>query len=315
MSRSKTSRTVPVETTGRFTIAEPTGRKDTPTTLVEGGDKCLAPEPDSFPAALVFQMRKHGDTCKSLIRAADHKYLYKTRALMEWRCGRSVPWHKSSLKLLAKIEELYRLPDGYFARFITASNPCFKSKQRTLNAFQAELNFQMRKHGDSSKSLAAVISRIGESGKATTLTDWKTGKHMPRYKLSFVLLERIELYYRLPVGYLSKLIAVPTSALIQAQRQVNPSLRSVFRWHLPSDFEQRSKKEQEEIVTWITSNVLGRATKYGIYQSRVTRDGFAVVFLKFVVRWEAERQRVRCCGMQSEWASSEAMERSKLLQH
>ncbi len=284
MTRSKRSRTVPVETIRNFTLAEQTRRLDTrstPAEVIQQGDGRAAPQSESFPAALAFQMRKHGDTCKSLVRAAGHKYLHKTRALSEWRTGRSVPWHKSSLNLLTRIEELYGLPGGYFAKLITASHPAFKSTPRKLNAFQAELNFQMRKHGDSSKSLAAVIWRRGESTQAaitTTLTGYKIGRHMPQHQLSFVLLERIELYYRLPVGYFSELIAAPTSASKEAQRQVTPSLRSVFRWHLPSDFEQRPKNEQEEIVTWITANVLGCATKYGKYQSRVTRNGFAVVF-------------------------------------
>jgi hypothetical protein len=233
----------------------------------------------AFATALDLHMREHKDTSQSLVAAVlGNRDKPKMAILRDWRAGRVVPRHKGSLEFLEKIERHYLLPEYYFAKLITKSNPTFKRSSRKLNAFQAALNFEMRKHRDSSPSLAAALARAGETDKARMITSWKTGKNMPRHRMSFLFLQRIELHYQLPMGYLADLIAQPQSATRRALKQIAPSNRSVFRWHLPADFEQRTIAEQNEIVAWISFNVMGCATEYGRYQSSATRYGYSVVF-------------------------------------
>lgn len=233
-----------------------------------------------FHEALDFQIKQHGDTSSSLIAAiAAGNRNRQLGTLKDWRSGRSTPRRKGSMKLLRKIERHYRLPDGYFAKLIAESNPTYKRNTKCQpNAFQTELNYLMHMHGDSSCSLASAISRRGEPFRGTTLTHWKTGKCLPRKRSSFPLLEKIELHYGLPVGHLAELLAKPEAATKRALRNVNPSLRGVFCWHLPDDFEQRPQHEQTEIVEWIKSNVVGSTTEYGRFQSKATQNGFSIVF-------------------------------------
>ena len=233
----------------------------------------------TFQSALDFQMKKHRDTSTTLIDAVSPGAIkQKIRSLRDWRTGKNVPRRKSSLELLRNIEQRYELPNGYFAKLIAESNPTYKRKPCRLGPFHAALNFHMREHGDSSLSLASAVARSGEGGKAVTITHWKTGKCLPQHRTSFVLLERIELHYGLPVGYFTELIARPELATRRALKQVNPSLRTIFHWHLPADFELRPEPEQKEIIGWISNNVLGSATEFGKYQSKATRYGFSIVF-------------------------------------
>jgi hypothetical protein len=47
---------------------------------------------------------------------------------------------------------------------------------------------------------------------------------------------------------------------------------------MPDDFDFRSDEQRQEIMTWISSNVLPCATAFGKYQSKNSRTKFAVVF-------------------------------------
>lgn len=233
-----------------------------------------------FQKAFAKAMNEHGDNCATLFRAvSDETNKKQYSALKDWRCGRNIPRHKQSLVLLEKIEEHYCLPKGYFAAKLSESHPTFiPSSECDPNTFQAALNLQMLLHKDSSPSLAKAIRRRGEPDKTGTITNWKTGRTLPRERGNFEFIRRIELRYDLPPGSLSDLVAKPEGATKQALRHVTPSIRSVFCWHLPADFESRAVEEQQEIVGWIFKNVVGATTDYGKYHSRITQQGFSIVF-------------------------------------
>jgi hypothetical protein len=234
----------------------------------------------SFHSALRKIMNAHGDNCATLYRAISGG-LSKDQfsALKEWRSGRNIPRRKRSLELLDRIEAHYGLQKGFFAQKLSASHPTYIPSTRwEANPFQAELHLQMVLHKDSSPSLAKAISRRGEPDRTGTISNWKTGKGLPRKRSSYDAIQRIELHYQLRPGHLSDLVAQPESATKQALRYVTPSMRSVFCWHLPNDFEERSKEEQAEIVNWIIKNVVGATTDYGKYHSRITQQGFSIIF-------------------------------------
>lgn len=235
---------------------------------------------DSFHAALDLHMTRNGDSSLSLLAALPKsKFRVGPRAIEDWRSGKRTPQSPSSLKVLQSIERHYDLERGFFAKLLTIFRATYKrNTPYQLNAFQSALNYQMRMHQDSSTSLARAIRRSGEPDKAATLAHWKTGKSVPRRHASYTVLKRIERRYGLQVGYLSALISQPEKATKLALAGVRPSLRSIFCWHLPEDFECRSSSDQREIVKWIYANVMASTTEFGRYQKKATRYGFGIVF-------------------------------------
>jgi len=234
----------------------------------------------NFHNALAKVMNAHGDNCATLYRAISGGLLKdQFSALKEWRSGRNIPRQKRSLELLDRIEAYYGLKKGFFAEKLSANHPTYIP--HTIwepNPFQAELHLQMVLHKDSSPSLARAIARRGDPDRTGTISNWKIGKGVPRKRSSYDIIQRIELHYQLRPGHLSELIARPESATKQALKYVGPSMRSVFCWHLPADFEGRSTEEQTEIVEWIFKNVVGATTDYGKYHSKITQEGFSIVF-------------------------------------
>lgn len=233
-----------------------------------------------FHVAFAKVMNAHGDNCATLFRSLSGDRSKKQfSSLKDWWSGRNIPRQKQSLALLEEIEAHYGLPAGYFVKILSASHPTYiPGTKWESNPFQAELNLQMLLHKDSSPSLARVIARRGEPDKTGTITNWKVGRSLPRKKSSYDIVQRIELHYQLPPGHLSELVAKPESAAKKALKFVTPSMRSVFSWHLPADFESRSQQEQEEIVDWIFKNVVGATTDYGKYHARITQQAFSIVF-------------------------------------
>lgn len=255
---------------------------------------------DSFHAALDFHMIKNGDDSLSLLKAiSKSKFKVGPRALSSWRLGSHTPQGATSMKVLKSIERHYKLDSGYFAKLLATFRPTYKHDTRhCLNAFHSILNYQMRMHQDSSSSLAKAIRRSGELDRTGTLTHWKTGRSMPRRHSSYALLARIERRYRLPAGYFSELIAQPETARKRVLKNVRPSLRSIFCWHLPDDFENRSLSSQQEIVKWIYNNVMTSSTEFGRYQREATKYSFAVIFPRLSAKF-AEHSSGRVAISQS----------------
>ncbi|WP_370643762.1 hypothetical protein [Shinella sp. NM-101] len=72
-------------------------------------------EPEGFQEALIYHMRRHGDSYWHLHRAVvgnDDAFDHKT--LLSWTKGIKVPRSLDSFEILSRIERRYRLPDGYF---------------------------------------------------------------------------------------------------------------------------------------------------------------------------------------------------------
>jgi hypothetical protein len=72
-------------------------------------------DPDSFQEALVYHMRRFGESYWHLYRAVvrlDEAFDHKT--LLSWIEGERVPRSVSSFKILSRVEMRYRLPAGYF---------------------------------------------------------------------------------------------------------------------------------------------------------------------------------------------------------
>lgn len=72
-------------------------------------------DPASFREALTFHMRRHGETYRRLHRAvlrADEKFDVKT--IRSWVLGTKSPLSVGSMEILRRVEQRYRLPEGYF---------------------------------------------------------------------------------------------------------------------------------------------------------------------------------------------------------
>lgn len=72
-------------------------------------------DPASFDQALTYHMRRHGDTYWHLHRAVagDHD-TFDNKTILSWMTGNRVPQSLDSFEVLARIENRYRLPAGYF---------------------------------------------------------------------------------------------------------------------------------------------------------------------------------------------------------
>ena len=89
---------------------EPKPIQPFPDPLFEASD-----DPAGFQDALVYHMRRFGESCWQLYRAVvrlgetfDHK------TMLSWTQGERVPRSVASFEILARIERRYRLPAGYF---------------------------------------------------------------------------------------------------------------------------------------------------------------------------------------------------------
>lgn len=72
-------------------------------------------EPDGFAEALDLHMRRHGESCEDLWRAILRpRDRLEPSTIVSWRRGRKAPRSAASFRYLARIEERYELPAGYF---------------------------------------------------------------------------------------------------------------------------------------------------------------------------------------------------------
>jgi hypothetical protein len=76
-------------------------------------------DPSTFHEVLALHMRRHGDSCwhlwKGIIRPGD---TLDHKTVESWVKGRRVPRSVLSVRMLARIEQRYRLPEGYFRAFM-----------------------------------------------------------------------------------------------------------------------------------------------------------------------------------------------------
>jgi hypothetical protein len=230
--------------------------------------------PGDFAEALKYQLRVHRDTPWSLASILSPNDSVETyRKLRSWVFRGMYPRTRSSLAIVRQIELRYRLKAGYFARILVVSHPSYRRVNCSLGPFHKELNFQMRMHGDTGQSLAKAIYRPGDPNKERVINRWKVGRRTPTSKIAYAYLERIEHYYQLPLGHFSALLALDVTAEQRARLQVNGADRNSLNWHLSKDFNDRSEIEQEKILSWVKSNIIGSLTEYGNFHGAVTRHG------------------------------------------
>jgi hypothetical protein len=72
-------------------------------------------DPQDFQQALIYHMRRHGDSYWHLYRAVvgEHE-AFDHGTLLTWVNGKKVPRSLNSFEILSRIERRYRLPSGYF---------------------------------------------------------------------------------------------------------------------------------------------------------------------------------------------------------
>jgi hypothetical protein len=153
------------------------------------------------------------------------------------------------------------------------------SKSRKL--FSCVLQKEMRRHHDSIASLLAGVERSQNHPNYTAVRKWLLGLTVPRTRNSLEFLRRVERRYKLPPGHFKAVIAKADPKRKQVLLRQKYSDKEAFVWHLPVDFEKRSKREREEIETWIADNVLGGYTAFGRYQRQASKSIYAISFSSF----------------------------------
>ena len=146
-------------------------------------------------------------------------------------------------------------------------------------AFPAALTTEMKRHGDTSFHLCRAIAEIDKLVDPHSIHKWCSGQSQPRTIQSFEALNRIERRYRLPVGYFKARLAHPGRALTgHRMPEIKRAEARRLAWHLPEDFNLRSREEQDEIMTWVQANIITGATEYRRYQSTAAKVPYAVRF-------------------------------------
>ncbi|MGN6065435.1 hypothetical protein [Brevundimonas diminuta] len=112
----------------------------------------------------------------------------------------------------------------------------------------------------------------------TTLSAWRRGVKVPETPASLKVLDIIEHRYRLEAGYLRSRLSRRRALRGLLPPEVPHAQSRRLAWHLPDDFDERSAREQEEILAWVHSTILSGGTAYHRYHSTVSKHRFALRF-------------------------------------
>ncbi|HWY60545.1 MAG TPA: hypothetical protein VNW15_01460 [Rhizomicrobium sp.] len=164
---------------------------------------------------------------------------------------------------------------------------------RNTKNFQSVFNFEMKRYGDTCQSLTRALAKLGYQFAESGALNWKRGRHAPRSKKAFKVLEAIERRYGLPVGYFKESLRIEElTAARRALKDKSAEQKHLIRRHIPRDFEHRDAHEQQEILLWIEKNVLGGSTEYGRYIRRATFLPYRINFPKLSGNPTRKRQKV-----------------------
>lgn len=145
--------------------------------------------------------------------------------------------------------------------------------------FSAAFDLHVRRHRDTLSGLVQALEREGCKLPYSTLRMWRLGLKTPSHQASLEVLSRLEQRWRLPAGYFAgKLAAQPIAIKGQHIGEASAPERRRLAWHLPHDFERRSKAEQDEIVSWIQNVVISGNTEYRRFQRNAAKHRFAIRF-------------------------------------
>ncbi len=101
---------------------------------------------------------------------------------------------------------------------------------------------------------------------------------VPETPASLKVLDIIEHRYRLEAGYLRSRLNRRRALRVLLPPEVPHAQSRRLAWHLPDDFDERSAREQEEILAWVHSTILSGGTAYHRYHSTVSKHRFALRF-------------------------------------
>jgi len=101
---------------------------------------------------------------------------------------------------------------------------------------------------------------------------------VPETPASLKVLDIIEHRYRLEAGYLRSRLNRRRALRGLLPPEVPHAQSRRLAWHLPDDFDERSAREQEEILAWVHSTILSGGTAYHRYHSTVSKHRFALRF-------------------------------------
>lgn len=145
--------------------------------------------------------------------------------------------------------------------------------------FHEALDLHMRRHREGARGLRNAVAADGDTFNWTTIRAWRRGDKQPQSAGSFELLGRIEDRYRLPAGYFrAKLSHCARAVTGVGLAGIKQSERRRLAWHLPDDFDRRSRAEQLEILSWVRRVIISGSTEYRRFQAAAMQDRFALRF-------------------------------------
>ncbi|MBB5049387.1 hypothetical protein HNR60_004164 [Rhodopseudomonas rhenobacensis] len=146
-------------------------------------------------------------------------------------------------------------------------------------SFPEALELHMRRHGDSYWHLHRAVVRDDENLDRSTIRHWLQGSKAPRSAASMEVLARIERRYRLPAEYFkAKLPHQTRSTTGHMLEDISAAERRRLAWHLPDDFNMRSRESQEEILEWVRRVIINGSTDYRRYQAAAMKQRYAIRF-------------------------------------
>jgi hypothetical protein len=145
--------------------------------------------------------------------------------------------------------------------------------------FAQALQLHIERHGETSTALHREITRAGYTLDLRAFARWSTGARVPRSVQSMHILRWIEHRYRLQPNYFKDKIPNPARAarghLVEA---LSAAERRRLAWHLPDDFNSRTRTEQETILAWINQIIIAGSTDYRAFQAAAIKTRYSVRF-------------------------------------
>lgn len=109
--------------------------------------------------------------------------------------------------------------------------------------------------GLSVRSLAASVSRGSSKISYGAFTKWELGKQLPSTEMVRFLPD-IERALEVPPGYLAEALPASSYRSMSIDTGLPKSVRRRVSQHLPANFESRPEPEQDEILAWVSKNIL-----------------------------------------------------------
>ena len=147
------------------------------------------------------------------------------------------------------------------------------------DGFGAALRLHAERHGETVYHLYNAVVTPEDGINRSTLHSWVRGVRAPRSSKSLEILRRIERRYRLPEGYFAgKMGGTDRAPGDFALEEITPAERRRLVWHLPDDFNRRSRVEQARILEWVRTTIISGSNDYRRYPAAAMRQRYAVRF-------------------------------------